>query len=205
MTPTTAEQYLLLLRTELRGLPRDRRREILAQVDEHITAYRTDAGVEGEQDIAAVLERLGDPAEIGAEARDRFGIQPRRPGTLEVIVLLLVGFGPALVLLPLIASGAPTGTMVVGLTLLVSLWSSRFWSVRDKLIGTVLLTAGTVALPFMLHLYDHNPQSSGALLITILITGAAPFFATATFLWVRMRQLAPHRTAALEGVSGGHP
>ena len=195
MTPTTADQYMRRLRTELRGLPRDRRQEILEQIDEHITAYRSDS--EGEQDIAAVLERLGDPAEIGAEARDRFGIQPRRPGAVEVIALLLIGFGPALVLLPLLALGAPTGVRLVGLTLLVPLWLSRLWPIRDKLIGSLLLIAGALALPFMLHLYDHSSQAGSALVAIILVTGAAPFLATVAFLWVRVRRLTRHRTAAL--------
>jgi uncharacterized membrane protein len=197
MTPTTPDRYLRRLRIELRGLPRERRAEILAQVDEHITAHRSGADPEGEQDIAAVLERLGDPAEIGAEARDRFGIRPRRPGGLAAIALLLIAFGPVLVLLPLIVLGAQTELRLVGLAVLAPLWLARLWPIRDKLIGTLLSIAGIVALPVMLHRYDHSSQSSGALVTTILIAGAVPFFAAAMVLWVRMRRLTFQRSAAL--------
>jgi hypothetical protein len=42
-----------------------------------------------------VLGRLGDPADIAAEARERFGVQaePARPATawLEIIALVLAG------------------------------------------------------------------------------------------------------------------
>ena len=41
-----------------------------------------------------MLERLGDPADIAAEARERFGLpaEPARPATpwLEVIALILL-------------------------------------------------------------------------------------------------------------------
>ncbi len=195
MTPTTTDQYLRRLRTELRGLPKDRRQEILAQVNEHIAAHRPEAGTEGEQDMAAILKRLGDPAEIGADARDRFGVQPRRPAALEVFALLLIGLGPMIVLLPLAMMEVSTGGRLVGLILLVPLWLSRVWLVRDKLIGTLLLVGGSLALAFMLHLYDHSSRSSSALVIAILTAGAAPFFAAVAFLWVRIRRLTPRGAA----------
>jgi hypothetical protein len=81
-----------------------------------------------------VLERLGDPADIAAKARDRFGVQPElaRPATpwLEVITLVAL-------LIPVLG-------WVVGAVLL---WTSRIWTTREKRIGTLLaLGVGTLAL-----------------------------------------------------------
>jgi hypothetical protein len=120
---TLVDRYLKDLETELRGLPGNRRREILDEVGEHITQARADLDAETEAAIRTVLERLGDPADIAAEARDRFGVQPgpARPATpwLEVLTLVLL-------VIPFIS--------VVGLVLV---WLSRLWTTRDKLIGTL--------------------------------------------------------------------
>jgi hypothetical protein len=117
---TLVDRYLKDLETELRGLPGNRRREILDEVGEHITQARADLDAENEAAIRTVLERLGDPADIAAEARDRFGVQPRPASPwLEVLTLVLL-------VIPFIS--------VVGLVLV---WLSRLWTTRDKLIGTL--------------------------------------------------------------------
>jgi hypothetical protein len=120
---TLVDRYLKDLETELRGLPGNRRREILDEVGEHITQARAALDAESEAAIRTVLERLGDPADIAAEARDRFGVQPElaRPATpwLEVLTLVLL-------VIPFIS--------VIGVVLV---WLSRRWTNRDKLIGTL--------------------------------------------------------------------
>jgi uncharacterized membrane protein len=128
------DRYLEDLETELRGLPGHRRREILDEVGEHITQARAALDAETEAAIRTVLERLGDPADIAAEARDRFGVQPEpaRPATpwLEVITLVAL-------LIPLLG-------WVVGMVLL---WLSQSWTTREKRIGTLLaLGVGALAL-----------------------------------------------------------
>lgn len=138
MTRTPEElitDYLRRLARELKDLPRARRREVVEEISEHIEQARAE---EGSDEVATlnVLERLGDPAEIAADARARFGIEPRRSGSHEVaaLVLLLVGgflFGIG---------------WFVGLVLL---WSSEVWSTRDKLIGTLIVPGG-VMLPVFL-------------------------------------------------------
>jgi uncharacterized membrane protein len=124
--------YLGRLERELADLPRARRREVVEEISEHIE----EAGAHTEVETLNVLERLGDPAEIAAEARARFGIEPRRSGPQEVaaLVLLLVGgflFGIG---------------WFVGLVLL---WSSDVWSIRDKVIGTLVFPGGLAVLPFL--------------------------------------------------------
>jgi uncharacterized membrane protein len=130
---TLVDRYLTDLEAQLRGLPADRRREILDEVAEHITAARATLDAETEAAIRTVLERLGDPADIAAEARERFGVsaEPARPTPwLEVATLVAL-------LIPFLG-------WVVGVVLL---WLSRTWTTREKAIGTLLaLGVGVLAL-----------------------------------------------------------
>jgi hypothetical protein len=130
-------RYLQDLEGELRDLPANRRQELLDEVGEHIAAARAALAPETEAGVRTMLERLGDPADIAAEARERFGVQrpPARPATpwLEVIAVVLLVI--------------PFAGWVVGVVLV---WISRLWTTRDKLIGTlggmswVLAGLGTV-------------------------------------------------------------
>jgi hypothetical protein len=131
------DRYLKDLEAELADLPANRRRELLDEVGEHIVAARATLDTETEAGVRTVLERLGDPADIAAEARERFGVpvpvarqaSPR----LEAIALVLL-------VIPFLG-------WVVGVVLI---WVSRLWTTRDKLIGTlggmswVLAGLGTV-------------------------------------------------------------
>lgn len=126
------DRYLADLEAELEGLPADRRRELLDEVGEHIAAARATLDAESEAAIRNVLERLGDPADIAAEARERFGVPaiPTRHATpwLEVIALVLL-------VIPFLG-------WVVGVVLV---WLSRVWTTRDKLIGTLAGMSWVVA------------------------------------------------------------
>ena len=68
-------RYLQDLEGELRDLPANRRQELLDEVGEHIAAARAALDPETEAGVRTVLERLGDPADIAAEARERCGVQ----------------------------------------------------------------------------------------------------------------------------------
>jgi hypothetical protein len=124
------DHYLKDLEAELHGLPANRRRELLDEVGEHIAAARAAMDPETEAGIRTVLERLGDPADIAAEARERFGVQAAsaRPAIPWLEVLTLASF----VLVPFLA-------WLAGLALL---WRSHIWTSRDKRVGTLL---GTLA------------------------------------------------------------
>ena len=130
-------RYLQDLERELYDLPASRRQELLDEVGEHIATARAALDPETEAGVRTMLERLGDPADIAAEARERSGVQrpPARPATpwLEVIAIVLLVI--------------PFAGWVVGVVLV---WLSRLWTTRDKLIGTlggmswVLAGLGTV-------------------------------------------------------------
>jgi hypothetical protein len=121
---TLVLRYLQDLEAELHDLPAGRRQELLDEVGEHIASARAALDPETEAEVRSVLERLGDPAEIAAEARERFGVPapPARPATpwLEVVAI--------------VALAIPFLGWIVGVVLV---WLSRLWTTRDRLIGTI--------------------------------------------------------------------
>jgi uncharacterized membrane protein len=140
MKPTTdrlVADYLKQLDSELADLPRLRRREIVEQISEHIVEARAASPSQDEAEVRTLLDRLGDPAEIAGEARERFGVQPRRSRALEIATLVLLLLGG--VVLPVIG-------WLIGVVLL---WVSDAWNSREKLIGTLVVPGGLL-LPLAL-------------------------------------------------------
>lgn len=193
MKPTTPDElvrrYLRRLRAELRDLPPDRRREVLDQIGEHIAVRRSEPDVRSEAQVRAMLDRLGDPAVLGADARERFGIPPSRRGPLETLVLSLTWLGPLLVLVPsiFIPFGAVRPWQAVPAVIAGLLWLSRVWRLRDKLIGTALLLGcvGLVVILKVLGFRDVNLPS----LFAVLLMFVVPFAAAGLYLRIRIRQL----------------
>jgi hypothetical protein len=134
--------YLKRLEGELSDLPGDdlpraRRREIVEEVSAHIAEARASGGVESDAEVLTLLDRIGDPDEIVAEARAaRLDPHPATPGSREVWTLVLLGAGG--IFLPLVG-------WIVGVFLL---WGSPVWSRKEKLIGT-LATVGLAPGPWL--------------------------------------------------------
>src|SRR5688500_13185981 len=94
------DDYLKRLRKELAGLPGERRRELEQEISEHIAEARASLSAQNEAEIRTLLDRIGDPADIAAEARERWGIAPRKTGAVEIAALILLPIGG--VVLPVI-------------------------------------------------------------------------------------------------------
>lgn len=97
-----SEAYLAELDRAALDLPAERRAELRDQIRAHLEAELATATTDA--DARVVLDRLGDPSDIVAEAAaDLPSPTPARPGTspAETIALLLLGIGG--VALPLIA------------------------------------------------------------------------------------------------------
>ena len=62
-------EYLDAVRRATVDLPPDRRDDLLADLSEHIATARAELDPETEAGVRDILERLGDPASIAAEAR----------------------------------------------------------------------------------------------------------------------------------------
>jgi HAAS domain-containing protein len=142
------EDYLKRLNGELRGLPRGRRGELVDEISEHIAEARADLESENEAAIRTLLDRLGDPEEIAAEARERFGVAPKKAGWKEVGALIMLPIGG--VILPVLG-------WFIGIVLL---WISDAWSTRDKLVGTLLFPGGLL-LPLALGVMAEESGGCG--------------------------------------------
>jgi hypothetical protein len=129
-----AAGYLQRLRRAGRGLPPERLRELLAEIEGHLSEAIDPSASDAQ--ALTVLDRLGDPeAIIAAETPDP-DERPERRGTREwaaIVLLLIGGF--------IIGLGWVAG--------LVLLWSSRAWTTRDKWIGTLVVPGGLATGAFI--------------------------------------------------------
>ena len=142
MSRTTDElvsEYLGDLRAELGALPRSARQEVLDEIATHIAEARANLAVDSEVEVRALLDRVGEPADIAAEARERFGVKPRERTWREVAALVLLPIGGVVI---------PGVGWIVGVILL---WASDAWTTRDKLLGTFVPPGGLVFPLLMLQ------------------------------------------------------
>ena len=132
MTATHATQiidgYLKRLDSELSSIPTARRKELAAQIAEHIAQARQELPEETDADLLTILDRVGEPDEIAAEARASLDITTAKPGPLEIFALLLIGVGG--VIFPVLPVAWVLGTGLV--------WRSRSWTPREKYFGAYL-------------------------------------------------------------------
>ena len=124
-------RYLAQLDAALQGVEASRRQEILAEVREHIDEGRSGIDPDDTASVRTLLDKVGDPAAIAAEA----GAPPPGSRRWDVWAPWLIIFGP-------IASG------LGWIAAMLILWPSPTWSRRDKLIATLVPLAGLVALFF---------------------------------------------------------
>lgn len=130
---TAINAYIGRVDAAARGLPPDRRIELLDQLREHLDAVST-APDATEASVLAAIDRLGDPSEIVASDVDLPApAQPGFPapnrsawGALEIIAVILLIAGPFII--PVI--GPLAG--------LVCAWLSPAWTRGEKLIATAL-------------------------------------------------------------------
>ena len=129
-TDRLVSDYLDRLESELSGIPRAGRREVMDGIEAHVEEAVAELEPDDEAGVRNVLDRVGDPAEIAAEARERFGVRQPRTTWREIGALILLPFGGFLV---------PVIGWFAGVVLL---WVSDAWNTRDKVIGTLVLRAG---------------------------------------------------------------
>jgi hypothetical protein len=130
---SAVDDYVARVDKALRGLPRSGREEIVGEIAEHARAAVAELDNPNDAAVRTALERIGDPDDIAAEARERFGIVRAVPTWREPVAIgaLLIGW-----LIP------PFGTLIG----LVALWTSRVWSGTQKVAATLAMPAG-VLLP----------------------------------------------------------
>lgn len=181
-------EYVKRLRRELTGLPRERRRELEQEISEHIAEARASLSAQNEAEIRTLLDRIGEPADIAAEARERFGVQAKKSGWKEVGALILLPIGG--VILPVLG-------WFIGVALL---WISDAWSTRDKLVGTLLLPGGLL-LPLALGVFGTSasgcetevgsecpPDSGGSLVWPVVLLVVLFLIPLATTVYLAQRR-----------------
>ncbi len=153
--PDPVAEYLARLDEAAGVLPAAQRRELRAELQEHLREAAA------EDELRDALERLGDPAEIVAEQLR--GVPAPGPPSVGrqqwgAIVLLLAG-------------GFLAGVgWIVGVALL---WSSRAWSVREKLVGTLIVPGGLAgAFVLLASGFGGETCTSGGLHAVERCTGA---------------------------------
>ena len=122
-----ADEYLTRLRRAGRGLPPGRRRELLAEIEAHLSEAIDPKASDAQ--ALTVLDRLGDPEAIIAAETPQSDELPARRGQKEWAAIILLLFGGFIVGIG----------WFVGLVLL---WGSRAWTTRDKWIGTLVIPGG---------------------------------------------------------------
>lgn len=158
------ERYLKHLEVELDDLPSDRRREIVDEIAGHIGEARAALEHETEADVRNILEGLGDPADIAADACERFDVHapppgtPSKPGAIEIGALILLLAGGLVI---------PVAGWLIGVVLL---WISNAWNVRDKVIGT-LFWPGGLGIPVALIILASTGGGGGCGEIVNVNTG----------------------------------
>jgi hypothetical protein len=129
-----ARDYLKRLKKAAASLPRARRNELIGEIESHLIEALPAGASEAE--ALNVLERLGEPADIVAEAGA--GQAPlARAGLNEWLAIPFLLFGGVFI---------PVLGWFIGVVLL---WNSRIWTARDKLIGTLVLPGGLAAPVFL--------------------------------------------------------
>jgi len=129
------DEYLGALESELRDLPPFDRAEIIIEFKAHFSDARRELTNPTEAQLRNIVERLGPPAEIAAEARERLGVQARATAPAA---------GPAATPVASAPQRSAAGPLEVLAVVFWVLWwpigillmalSSR-WSRRDKAIA----------------------------------------------------------------------
>ena len=139
------EDYLRRLDAAAYPLGDDRRGELMAGIREHIEAAVESGEVHDEASLRVLLDRLGDPEEIVAAARDDgSGATPYPLGAPAAVTYRRAGIG--LEITAALFQTVGSVLLVVGwLVGVVLVWSSRRWTVGEKLIATLVFPGGPAA------------------------------------------------------------
>ena len=171
--------YLRRLRAAASGLPRERRDELLAEIEEHIDAALREGGAHDEVAVRNVLERLGPPEEIAAAAGPPSGVRTR--GRLEMAALIVLSVGAVL----------PVFGYLIGAGLVIS---SAAWTAGEKLAGLlippiVVVLGGAVVLSLAANAAEGDSFNSGLgpLEIAVLMANLLSGLLAAAYLVSRLR------------------
>jgi len=183
------ERYIHELAIALSGLPADEREDVISGIREHIDDALLAIAVPTPDDVRRILDDLGDPLAIAADAgapsatrsttsgnssSQHASGSPPAPGTAETVPLLQRDWIPAATVIAFAVAGVFFWAGGPGVWLLaaaawlaglVTLLASPLWSGYENLIGTAVFGGGPVlaagAGTLMLG-WRHRPSMLGA-------------------------------------------
>jgi len=174
-TDRIVADYLERLEACLHGLPAERRGELLDEIRAHISEARTTLDPDDEVGLRAILDAVGDPEAIAAEA---LGAAPiKAPARSDPLV-------PWLVLL---------GGLLFGIGWLVGiilLWSSATWRLRDKLLATLIIPGGLFLPALLISIIVSSPGTTlvpGVVIAFLLVMALAVLLVAVHLDWIRRR------------------
>ena len=129
-----AAEYLQRLRRAGRGLPPGRLRELLAEIEGHLSEAIDPSASDAQ--ALTVLDKLGEPEAIIAAETPRSDELPDQRRTRKWATIALLLFGGFIFVFGWFAG-------------LILLWSSRAWTTRDKWIGTLVVPGGLATSVFI--------------------------------------------------------
>lgn len=173
------DDYLRRLEAAAADLPRERRAELVGEIEEHVQAALAEAG-DDETAVRNVLERLGSPEEIAAAARPP-EVVPER-GRLETAALIVLSVSFVL----------PGLGYLIGAGMVVA---SKAWDGRDKTVGLlippfVVLGGAVVVMIGSASVAEGDSFDSGLgpVEIAVLLANVFSGLAAAVYLASRLRR-----------------
>lgn len=162
--------YLTAVRDATRSLPVGKRETIIGDLEAHIEqALSADAG---EAEVRTVLDRLGSPASIAAEAgADDAPIAAKKEPSRVQEIFGLIGLSVGSLFIPIIG-------WVVGVVLI---WMSPVWSKLQKITATLVWPGGWFAMLYLPLIsvrssisVDTTGSSAGVQVLLVILFIAAP-------------------------------
>jgi uncharacterized membrane protein len=174
------DEYLRRLKAAAANLSRERRVELVSEIEAHIEAALREGDSGDEAAVRNVLERLGPPEEIAAEAGAGAPMPER--GRLETAAMVVLA----------ISFAAPFLGYLVGAGLVLA---SKAWDGHEKAIALlippfVVTVGGLVVLAGAASVAEGESFDSGLgpVEIAVLVAGAASGLLSAAYLSHQLRR-----------------
>ncbi|WP_369202876.1 hypothetical protein [Streptomyces sp. PU-14G] len=190
LTQPLVRAYLASLDKQAAVLPADRRRDLVADLREHLESV-----LPQDADDAAVqqaLDELGAPGEIAAAAiADEPGVDPLQP---ESSARTTVTLGMMVLAAPLSVVGIG---VVLAVLAIVRIWRSPAWSRRDKRLGVIWTLSPVVVIPAAAAAFALTGGLDPTAVIGVLLIAMLVQLAGAVRLGRGAARLRPHATSTL--------
>ncbi|WP_052682215.1 DUF1700 domain-containing protein [Saccharothrix sp. ST-888] len=164
--------YLAEVAQRTSALPDATRRELLANLREHIDVALAESDRADQETVRQILDRLGRPQAVADAALAEEGwprAEAESPGRTTVTLGLIVLSLP----LALIPAVGPVLALAATVTAVVRVWKSAQWVRKEKMQATLLLLSPVVVTPAIAVVLSLT--ASGVTPVALLAACAAAF------------------------------